>query len=297
MAHRSVAAVETWRVEPETAKPGWYADAFERYRYRYWDGERWTGYAANDAIEWDDVEPANAGVAEASIAPPKRGLPTAFGGYALGLGLAIAVGVATDSVELPGGRAAEILVGQLGLWVGLVGACVLVSRRRGTGSLRQDFDWRFRKADIGFGIAGAIAGRIVGGLIAAPIPIPSRRPTAPEQGHLEELTTGAAEWVVLVLLVCIGAPLIEELFFRGLMQPRLVQMLGAGVGLPVTAILFGAAHLTNWQGSLTFIYAASIAGGGLVLGLMRHVTGRLGPSTWAHFFFNAQAVALVALFA
>jgi membrane protease YdiL (CAAX protease family) len=43
------------------------------------------------------------------------------------------------------------------------------------------------------------------------------------------------------------------------------------------------------------IYAASIAGGGLVLGLLRHVTGRLGPSTWAHFFFNAQAVALTAL--
>jgi membrane protease YdiL (CAAX protease family) len=278
------------------AARGWYADPFQRHRYRYWDGERWTGYAADAEVMWDDVEPANAAVAEVDVAPVKPGVVTAFVGYGVGVGLAILVGVLFDRIDKHDHqRLLHVIVSQLGLWAGLIGACVVVSHRRGTGSLRRDFDWRFRKIDAGFGVAGAFAGRIVGALVVLPIPIPFRHPTAPEKDIFDRVTRGPLDWVVLVLIVCIGAPLIEELFFRGLMQPRLVQRFGTAPGLVVTALLFGAAHMINWQGRLTFIYAASIAGGGLVLGLMRHITGRLGPSTWAHFFFNAQAVALTAL--
>ena len=283
-------------METESPVAGWYADPFARYRFRYWDGKRWSGYAANDSnVHWDDVEPANAGVAEAYIAPALPGFPTAVAGYGIGVGLAIAIGIALKAADEPGGFLAGLILTQLGLWIGLIGAPIVVSRRRGTGSLRRDFDWRFRKADIGFGLAGAFAGRIVSALVVAPIPLPFRHPTAPERGVFDRAGDRPIDWVVLVAIVCIGAPLIEELFFRGLLQPRVVERLGAPLGLPVVALLFGAAHLTNWQGSATFIYAFSIAGGGLVLGLIRYVTGRLGPSTWAHFFFNAQAVALTAL--
>jgi hypothetical protein len=275
---------------------GWYADPFGRHRYRYWDGERWTGYAADAEVLWDDVEPANAAIAETDVAPVKPGIVTALVGYAVGVGLGFVVDFAFSRIdEYDHHRLLHVIVSQLGLWAGLVGACILVSRRRGTGSLRRDFDWRFRKIDVGFGLAGAFVGRIVGALVIAPIPVPFRRPTAPEKDIFDRVTHRPVDWVVLVLIVCIGAPLIEELFFRGLMQPRLVQRLGAAPGLVATALLFGAAHMINWQGRITFVYAASIAGGGLVLGIMRHVTGRLGPSTWAHFFFNAQAVLLTAL--
>jgi uncharacterized protein len=274
---------------------GWYADPFKRYRYRFWDGARWTGYAADGDVVWDDPEPANAAIADVEVAPVKRGLVTAFVGYFGGLGAAIAMDRVLAANDDPGGHVVGLLVSQACLWAGLVGACVVVARRRGTGSLRHDFDWRFRKIDIGLGIAGAIAGRVVGVLVVLPLPLPFDKPRAPDTDVFERVADGPLTWVVLIAIVCIGAPLIEELFFRGLMQPRLVEILGPVAGLPVTAVLFGAAHLTNWQGSVTFIYATSIAGGGLVLGLMRHVTGRLGPSTWAHFWFNAQAVAVTAL--
>jgi len=39
----------------------------------------------------------------------------------------------------------------------------------------------------------------------------------------------------------------------------------------------------------------SVAGGGLVLGTLRHLSGRLGPGTVAHAFFNAEALLAVAL--
>ena len=280
--------------EAPAAHRGWYDDPFGRFRFRFWDGERWTGYAANTEVEWDDVEPANASVAETDVAPVKRGLITAIVGYALGVALAFGVEVAFEAADRPGNRLLWLVASQLALWSGLVGACALVSRRRGSGSLRRDFDWRFRKADVGFGVAGAVAGRLVGALVAIPVAIPFGQSKAPERGVFDRVTDSPWSWFVLVLIVCVGAPVIEELFFRGLMQPRLVERFGASVGLVVTALLFGAAHMINWQGSLTFVYAASIAGGGLVLGVVRHITGRLGPAIWAHFFFNAQAVALTA---
>ena len=274
---------------------GWYADPFQRYRYRFWDGERWTGYAANDQVQWDDTEPDNAAIAETEIAPAKRGLVTAFLGYFLGLAGGFGMNRLLNNLDYPGGRTLALVLSQACLWTGLVGACVIVSRRRGTGSLRRDFDWRFRRIDVGLGIAGAIAGRIVGVLVIMPLPMPFGSPRAPERDVFDRSADGALGWLVLIAIVCIGAPIIEELFFRGLMQPRLVELFGAARGIVVTAILFGAAHLSNWQGSITLIYVTAIAGGGLVLCLMRHVTGRLGPSTWAHFWFNAQAVAVVAL--
>jgi membrane protease YdiL (CAAX protease family) len=283
-------------VDAAEAKRGWYADPFDRYRYRFWDGERWTGYAANTSVEWDDAEPANAAVAEAEVVPPLRGVLSAFIGYFTGIALAFAITAALIGMHRPGGRITQLLASEIGLWTGLVGACVIVSRRRGTGSLRRDFGWRFRWIDIGFGIAGAIAGRMVASFVVLPFPMPFRHPQAPDRGVLQRVANHPFDWAVLAFVICIGAPLIEELFFRGLMQPRLVEMFGTARGLPATALLFGAAHMTAWQGwSITLVYATSIAGAGLVLGMMRHVTGRLGPSTWAHFFFNAQAFVVIAL--
>lgn len=281
--------------EPEAAARGWYADPFERYRYRFWDGERWSGYAADAAVVWDDVEPSNAAVAEADVAPALPGLVAAIVGYLLGIGLAFGVGVVLDAPDTRNGRLVDTIVSQLALWTALVGTCIVVSGRRGSSSLLRDFGWKFRKQDIGFGLAGAIAGRIVAALVILPFPMPFKNPSAPERGVFDRVADRPIDWIVLVAIVCIGAPLIEELFFRGLMQPRLVERFGTALGLVATAVLFGAAHMTNWQGAATYIYVISIAGGGFVLGLLRHATGRLGPSTWAHFFFNAQAVALTAL--
>jgi uncharacterized protein len=130
-----------------------------------------------------------------------------------------------------------------------------VSRRRGTGSLRRDFNLSFRWQDLGFRLAGS----------------------------------------VVVLLICIGAPFFEELYFRGLVQGRLETRLGAASGIALTSLLFGAAHLIAWQGPWTLVYAWAVAASGLVLGLMRHVSGRLGAPMAAHAFFNAQVMAIVVL--
>jgi membrane protease YdiL (CAAX protease family) len=277
---------------PAQAPAGWYPDPFERAPLRWWDGERWTEYAGDgaQAVIWDPdpVTPA---------APRRPGLP-GFGavlvGAVVGFGLAVAIVELLHSHDDPGGQAALLGLSELGLWAGLVGACVYVSRRRGTGSLVRDFDLRIRWIDVGLGVAGALVGRVVAALVLVPIPFPSRHLTDVDRSILQNGSRGAAMWAVLVVVTCVGAPLIEELFFRGLLQTRLVGRFGPVLGIAGTSLLFGAAHLTNWNGPITLAYGWSIAGGGLVLGTLRHTSGRLGTSIMAHAMFNGIAIAALA---
>jgi hypothetical protein len=214
-------------------------------------------------------------------------------GFALGVLLGLPATYAMHEAGEPGGRAALLLVSAFTLWAGLGGALVYVTAFRGTRSLVTDYGLRFRGVDLPLGIAGWIAGRILGALMVLPIIAvwPDLRPTNDDIYGDAEITT--VTWIVLALVVCVGAPFIEELFFRGLVQTRLVDRYGTLIGIVATSVMFGAAHLIGWVGPVTFVYATAITGAGLVLGILRHLTGRLGPSMLAHMFFNTQALVMV----
>ena len=274
---------------------GWYPDPFGRLAFRWWDGAGWTGYAAaaDHAVQWDP-DPVEDAIA---VAPGLPGVVTAFVGYGVAVGLSLAIIGVLVALDRPGGRTAAIALSELGLWGGLVGACVVVSRRRGTGSLIRDFDYHFRWIDLGFGVAGAVAGRLVSAAFVAPLPVSARRLKDVDKSIFHDATHGAVAWTVLIVVTCIGAPLVEELFFRGLLQTRLVGRFGVVPGIVAASLLFGAAHMIAWRGADTFVYAWAVAGGGLVLGTMRYLTGRLGPGIVAHALFNAIALLAVALLA
>ena len=271
-------------------EPGWHPDPFERRRQRWWDGTTWTAYARSGGeVEWDPEpveEPA------APIEPGMPGFVTALLGFGVGVGLAYLAPrlLGTDDEDV-----VAQLVSSAGLWIGLVGACVLVALRRGSGSILRDLAVRIRWIDVGLGFAGSLAARVLVGAAIAPVPLPTRRLRDLGQSTLPEGGLGGWELLVVFVIVCIGAPLFEELFFRGLVQPRLVERFGVGWGIVATSLLFGAAHMIGWAGVFSIANAWAIAASGLVLGYLRHETGRLGAPVMAHFFFNAQVVALLAL--
>lgn len=98
---------------------------------------------------------------------------------------------------------------------------------------------------------------------------------------LRETTTG---WfVAFAILATVAAPLCEELFFRGYLQPKLVRRLGAAAGIGVTALLFGLAHLDPLHSTLTTAL-------GLGFGWVAHRTGSIVPSVAAHAVNNAVSV-------
>jgi membrane protease YdiL (CAAX protease family) len=252
--------------------------------------------AAGGGVRFDpDPLPATK-EATAPPAPGLQGIVVAFVGMGIGVALSFLLAVVIGRMDDPPSYATELLVSSLALWVGLIGAVVVVSRRRGTGSIVRDFGLRFRWSDLGFGFAGAIVGRIVAGLSILPLPLIDRDfGEDNERTVFEEAATTGWSWVALIVIACVGAPIVEELFFRGLVQNRLVHRFGLGVGLPVASVLFGAAHLIGWIGIPTVIQAWAVSFGGLVLGVTYHYSKRLGPAMIAHSLFNA--VALLALWA
>jgi uncharacterized protein len=80
----------------------------------------------------------------------------------------------------------------------------------------------------------------------------------------------------------VGAPVIEEIFYRGLVQRSFIRRLGTWPGVVVTALIFGAVHFQLLQ----FV---SLALFGLVLGVLAVRSERLGPAIAAHMGFNIVA--------
>jgi uncharacterized protein len=104
--------------------------------------------------------------------------------------------------------------------------------------------------------------------------------------ELTDKATDPVGVVLLVLIVAVLAPIIEELFFRGLLLRAVERRSGPTWALWVSSVIFGAVHLQALQfPALTLI--------GLVLGWMTLRTGRLGPAIWAHIAFNSVATALL----
>jgi membrane protease YdiL (CAAX protease family) len=97
------------------------------------------------------------------------------------------------------------------------------------------------------------------------------------------------EGLLLWLLVNLGvAVLAEELLFRGVLQPALVQRLGSWPGLLLTAALFGAVHLPF---SPSFAMLATLAG--LGYGLVFHYSGRLSLAVALHGAVNLLHLSLL----
>jgi membrane protease YdiL (CAAX protease family) len=80
-------------------------------------------------------------------------------------------------------------------------------------------------------------------------------------------------------------PVVEELLFRGFLQPVLVESMGVFPGILVTAALFGAMHLVQnafiWQSGLLIMLV------GFVLGVVRHVSGSTRASAITHIAYNS----------
>lgn len=216
---------------------------------------------------------------------PGWGLGEAIAGYAVAFFLAALAGAVwlgvTGQREESLGLVIVTLVGQ---WTGLVGAALATSRWKGTGSLRDDFGLRIQAGDFLPGLALGVAAQ----LVVIPllyVPFKLLNPDldlAEEARELTALARGPGLAVLAVLLV-VGAPLVEELFFRGLLLRALDRRYGPRWAVGVSAVAFGVTHFQPLQllGLVVF---------GVVLGGLAQRRGRLGASLVAHAAFNATTV-------
>lgn len=101
--------------------------------------------------------------------------------------------------------------------------------------------------------------------------------------------TAPGIWMLLlIVVVVVGAPLVEEIVYRQVVQQDLVQRWGKAGGIVVTAAVFAAVHMQLVEFAGLFAFA-------LVLGVVRYRTGRLGTSIITHMAFNAAGLLMVIL--
>jgi membrane protease YdiL (CAAX protease family) len=182
-----------------------------------------------------------------------------------------------------------LTAGLVGLWLGLAGTTVYAARSKGSGSVTRDFGLRF--AGLGDVVGGAAAGLasqyLLVGLIYAPILRlwPSVRDQIEKPAKdVTDRAHGPFAVTLLVLLVVIGAPLVEELFFRGLLLRSVSHRFGPAWAIAASSVAFGLVHFE-------LIQLPALIAFGVVLGVLAVRTGRLGPGIAAHMAFNAVTVA------
>lgn len=87
------------------------------------------------------------------------------------------------------------------------------------------------------------------------------------------------------------APLVEELFFRGILFTTVVRVVRSGlVAALIVAALFGWLHW-DMPGGLGIVRLVSALGLGLAAGVARSVSGSVGPAIVVHALFNLLSVA------
>lgn len=183
------------------------------------------------------------------------------------------------------------LVLQVPLWLGLIGAPVFAARRKGT-SLRKDFGLSVVRTDIPIGLVIGIACQ----LVLVPLVYVPFRLLGGDTGDVSEpaqqlvsSAVGPLGVLLLLLVVGVGAPFAEELFYRGLVQRSLLNRLGRPAwAIVLSAMFFAFAHMQSLQ------FPALVAVG-VVFGILAWRSGRLGLSIFAHVGFNLTT-AVVFLF-
>lgn len=178
------------------------------------------------------------------------------------------------------------------LWAGFIGLPYLASRVRDL-DWRRDMGWGMRPIDVPVGVmVGAVTQLAVVPLLYWPLSnvIDDQDLEEPARNLIALADTPAAV-AALLLMVVIGAPLAEEIVFRGLLFRGILDMERAhGLALPVAVVassaIFAASHLQLLQFPGLFVI-------GSVAALGFHFTGRLGTAIWIHLGFNATAVVAV----
>lgn len=184
----------------------------------------------------------------------------------------------------------QLLVVALATWIVLLVALVIASRRFGTGVFVADYAARFRPIDLVGVPVGVLTQLALIPLLY--VPLRGLWPDTFSGEKLEERAQDLADRatgfsvVLLVLVVVVGAPIVEELVYRGLLQRSMASVAGALPALILTSIWFSLIHFSPVEYPGLFL-------AGLVFGAGVVVTNRIGPAIVTHAAFNATGIIMV----
>jgi len=175
---------------------------------------------------------------------------------------------------------------QVPLWVALLGVPLVATHLKGRRSLRVDFGFAMRWSDIPVGI-GLGLGLQLGLGILVQVLYPLLDLDVDRVGEsAQELTAEATNGfgvALVILIAAVGAPLFEELFYRGLFLRAVQRRFGDVAAVLVPAVVFGLVHFQLFD-----LFALVLFG--VAMGVVTLKVGRLGVAIWAHVAFNLTAL-------
>jgi membrane protease YdiL (CAAX protease family) len=200
--------------------------------------------------------------------------------------------VVSDALGAP-----TVVGGLLGVWTALLTAVVIAARTRSLSVGRLFVAPRTARgwlAAIGTGVGGGLALRIVSSIAGSPL-IHWVREESRTRAPIDGIDVSGRTAVILAFLaICVGAPLLEELFFRGVLLPTLARRLPVKWAMVVQALIFATLHLSYGIGVATAAFTVLVIGvAGYGLAFIRVRTRSLVPSVVAHSTFNAIALVLI----
>lgn len=191
----------------------------------------------------------------------------------------------------------KLVISQVPFWAATVGGLYWMSRREGE-RFGPFVRWGFKPADAlvglvaGFGLHWGV-NLLYRALDSAGVSgDPSRSARS-----LVEASPGVAGKLTLVVMVSVGAPLVEELYYRGVAQRTAVELAGgtaaptadrrrawgAAFGIAAVALFFALSHINSGS---DLIQVPGLVLVGVVLGTLTWRFDRLGASIVAHGVFN-----------
>jgi CAAX protease family protein len=174
-------------------------------------------------------------------------------------------------------------------WAVFLGGMVLASRREGSGSFVRDYQVRAKTVDVLGVPIGVLTQLVLVPLIYVPLQrlwedvFTEDRLSETAKDLVDRASGGSM--VLLVLMVCVGAPIVEELVYRGLLQGSFAARFNHVPALLATSTLFMLIHFRPVEYPGLFAI-------GLVCGACALATGRLGMAIACHIGFNVAGLLL-----
>lgn len=174
-------------------------------------------------------------------------------------------------------------------WAAYLSALWWASQRSGTGDFVEDYRVRFRPLDLVGAPIGVLTQLVVVPLVYLPLSRlwPSTFSEDELADNAERLIdrAGGAATILLVLMVCVGAPIVEELVYRGLLQGSFAGRVNGFFAVLIASVWFAVIHFrpVEYPGLFTFA---------VVAGACFLVTGRIGTAVVTHVAFNVTGLLL-----
>ncbi len=208
-----------------------------------------------------------------------------FVGQALSVVVLLTAGVDdTDEASIP-----TLFVAVAATWVAYLTGAWWASRYSGSGDPVRDYRLRFAPFDLVGVPLGVLTQLVVLPLVYRPLV--ELWPDTFSDDKLSETAERLVDRadglgiVLLVLMVCLCAPVVEEIVYRGMLQGAFAARIDTKLAVVVVALWFMLIHFRPVEYPGLFVF-------GLVAGSAFAVTGRLGLPIVTHVAFNVTGLAL-----